>query len=63
MIHGSGTMVFSVLVRDQMCADWVHVDVLSLPDVSGDDPVARHRSDSVWMHMVTRQPTWPRCTL
>lgn len=61
-IYGAGTMVFSVRVGDEICADWVHVETVSYPDVTGDDPRARKHQDSVNAAMRTKTPTWQRCT-
>lgn len=61
-LHGSGTMVFAIRTVDQVCADWVHVDVLALPDVDETDPTARLRADSVRRAIKTTVPTWKRCT-
>ena len=61
-IYGAGTMVFSVRVGDEICADWVHIETLSYPDVTGDDPKARKHQDSVNAAMRTKAPTWQRCT-
>jgi hypothetical protein len=63
LIHGSGTMVFSIRTRDQLCADWVHVDAVSVPDIEeGRDSLPRLRSDSIMMAVKTKAPTWTRCT-
>ena len=61
MIHGSGTMVFSIRTRDQVCADWVHIDVLSVPDVDETDALPRLRDDSISMAVTTKAPSWRRC--
>ncbi len=61
-IYGAGTMVFSLRVGDEICADWVHIETLSYPDVTGDDPKARKHQDSVNAAMRTKTPTWQRCT-
>lgn len=63
LIHGSGTMVFSIRTRDQLCADWVHVDAVNVPDIDdGRDSLPRLRSDSIMMAVKTKAPTWTRCT-
>jgi hypothetical protein len=61
-IYGAGTMVFSVRVGDEICADWVHIETLSYPDITGDDARARKHQDSVNAAMRTKTPTWQRCT-
>ena len=65
-IHGSGTMVFSIRLSDQVCADWIHIDALSLPDIGEvDDPGSgrrRLRADSVSVSIRTKAPYWERCT-
>jgi hypothetical protein len=62
-IHGSGTMVFSIRTRDQVCADWVHIDALSVPDVDeGMDSLPRLRADSISMAITTKAPSWRPCT-
>jgi hypothetical protein len=62
MIHGSGTMVFSIRTRDQVCADWVHIDALSIPDVDETNALARLRADSISMAIATKAPSWRRCS-
>jgi hypothetical protein len=63
VVHGSGTMVFSIRTKDQLCADWIHIDVAQLPDVGeGRDSSARLRADSVSMAIKTKAPSWQRCT-
>ncbi len=63
MVHGGGTMVFSVRLRDQVCADWVHVEARSVPDVDETDSIPRLRADSVDAAIRTKTPTWARCTV
>jgi hypothetical protein len=55
-------MVFSVRVGDDICADWVHIETLSYPDITGDDPKERKHQDSVSAAMRNKAPTWQRCT-
>jgi hypothetical protein len=62
MVHGSGTMVFSVRLATQVCADWVHVETRSVPDIDETDSTARVRADSVEATIRTKMPSWPRCT-
>jgi hypothetical protein len=61
VIHGSGTMVFSIRTRDQVCADWVHIDAISIPDVSETEALTRLRADSISMAISTKAPMWRRC--
>jgi len=62
MVHGSGTMVFSVRLAGQVCADWVHVETRSVPDIDETDSIPRLRSDSTEATIRTKVPSWPRCT-
>ena len=62
MVHGSGTMVFSVRLADQVCADWVHVEARSVPDIDETDSTPRLRTDSIQAAVRTKVPSWPRCT-
>jgi hypothetical protein len=61
-VHGSGTMVFSVRLAAQVCADWVHIEMRSVPDVDETDSLPRLRADSVEAAIRTKVPSWPRCT-
>ena len=61
-VHGSGTMVFSIRARNQVCADWVHIDAGSVPDIDETDSTARVRGDSISAAVATKAPTWRRCT-
>ena len=62
IVHGSGTMVFSVRLADQVCADWVHVETRSVPDVDETDSMPRLRTDSIEAAIRTKVASWPRCT-
>jgi hypothetical protein len=62
MVHGSGTMVFSVRLATQVCADWVHVETRNVPNVDETDSLPRLRADSVEAAIRTKVPSWPRCT-
>ncbi|HXT17300.1 MAG TPA: hypothetical protein VN706_16800 [Gemmatimonadaceae bacterium] len=62
-LHGDGTMVFSVRVMDQICADWVHIEEESIPDVDERDSSVRKRRDSVNKLIRTKSPMWERCSL
>lgn len=62
MLHGSGTMVFSVRLQGEVCAGWVHVEMLSLPDVDQDEPRKRAYADSVSRAIKTKSATWERCS-
>jgi hypothetical protein len=65
-VHGSGTMVFSIRLPEQVCADWIHIDALSVPDideVSKSDARARLHADSVSVAIRTKAPYWARCTV
>lgn len=64
LVHGSGTMVFSLRLRDQICAGWAHVEVLSIPDIDleRDNPTARSRDDSISLAMTTKTASWRPCT-
>jgi hypothetical protein len=61
-LHGSGTMVFSIRLIDEVCADWVHVEAEAPPDIDERDSSARKRRDSVNKFMRTKSPTWERCS-
>jgi len=61
MVHGSGTMVFSVRLAGQVCADWVHVDTRSVPDLDETDSMPRLRADSIEAAIRTKAPSWRRC--
>jgi len=61
-VHGSGTMVFSVRLATEVCADWVHVETRSVPDFDETDSLPRLRADSVKAAIRTKVPSWPRCT-
>jgi hypothetical protein len=61
-LHGSGTMVFSVRLVDEVCADWVHIDAEPAPDIDERDASARKRRDSVEKSLRTTSPTWERCS-
>jgi len=61
MVHGSGTMVFSVRLAGQVCADWVHVDTRSVPDLDVTDSMPRLRADSIEAAIRTKAPSWRRC--
>lgn len=58
----SGTMVFSIQTHDQICADWVHIEVSSLPEITEEDTMPRIRDDSIRRAIKTKAPTWQRCT-
>ncbi len=62
MVHGSGTMAFSVRLATQVCADWVHVETRSVPDLDETDSLPRLRADSVEAAIRTKVPNWLRCT-
>jgi hypothetical protein len=62
IVHGSGTMVFSVRLAGQVCADWVHVETRSTPDFDETDSLPRLRADSIEAAIRTKVPGWPRCT-
>jgi hypothetical protein len=63
MVHGSGTMVFTIRTRDQLCADWVHVEAHMVPGIDErNDSMPRIRADSITMAIRTKQPHWERCT-
>jgi hypothetical protein len=61
-VHGSGTMVFSVRLATEVCADWVHLETRSAPDFDETDSMPRLRADSVEAAIRTKVPSWPRCT-
>jgi hypothetical protein len=64
-VHGSGTMVFTIRLPDQVCADWIHIDALSLPDfdeLHESDSRDRLHADSVSVAIRTKAPHWERCT-
>jgi hypothetical protein len=61
-LHGSGTMVFSIRLIDDVCADWVHVEMEAAPDIDERDVLARKRRDSLNKSMRTKSPTWERCS-
>ncbi len=62
MIHGSGTMVFSVRLASDVCADWIHIETRSAPDFDETDSTPRVRADSIDAAIRTKVPSWPRCT-
>lgn len=61
-LHASGTMVFAIRTIDQVCADWIHVDVLLLRNFDEPDSTERVRLDSTSMSIKTKMPVWKRCT-
>jgi hypothetical protein len=61
-VHGSGTMVFSVRLATEVCADWVHIDTRSALDFFETGSMPRLRADSVEAAIRTKVPSWPRCT-
>lgn len=62
-VHGSGTMVFSIRLLNEICAGWAHVESLSVPDIDleSDDPRRRLRDDSISMAMKTKSASWQPC--
>ena len=62
MVHGSGTMVFSIRLATEVCAHWVHIETRNVPDVDETDSRQRVRADSVEAAIRTKVPSWPRCT-
>lgn len=62
MVHGPGTMVFSVRLATEVCADWVHIDIRTFPDFDETDSLPRLRADSAEAAIRTKVPSWPRCT-
>jgi hypothetical protein len=64
-VHGSGTMVFSIRLPEQVCAGWIHIDALNAPGIdeaNESDARARVRADSVSVAIRTKTPHWERCT-
>jgi hypothetical protein len=59
----SGTMVFSIQIDNQLCADWVHVAATMIPELGEKDSTPRLRFDSIHKSMKTKLPTWHRCTV
>lgn len=59
----SGTMVFSIQVHNQLCADWVHIDATLVPQWGEKDSIPRVRFDSVHKAMKTKSPNWTRCSV
>jgi hypothetical protein len=66
MVHGAGTMTFTVKLGNVVCADWVHLEPRSLPDIDevDDSTLAprRLREDSIRATIKTKSPYWQRCT-
>jgi hypothetical protein len=62
MVHGSGTMAFSVRLPNDICADWVHIVARIPPGFDEGDSVRAVRSDSIDAAIQTKVPSWPRCT-
>ena len=59
----SGTMVFSIQIQNQLCADWVHIQVTTIPDLDEKDSMPRIQFDSIHKAMKTKSPSWNRCTV
>lgn len=61
-VHGSGTMVFSIRLSNDVCAGWVHVEAQSIADIDETDSTSRVRDDSINAAIRTKAPTWTPCT-